>query len=448
MFVLIIMLFVNIQILIAMHYTTVSSIKPNGNIILGLSIPTTHLLDERIVKICKALKKECKYVLLISLFANILMLPIYEYVSFMLAFVLIYFLAVMGIYNVAFNKYVKKLKELKIENEWYTENKNILSIDTEVSRIKDTFPMSRYCFLPSFMIIVCCMFYFDSLGLNIYSLIIFFTTVILYEYTVKLRSITYSQNSDINIVLNKSYKYHWTKCWIILSYSFVGAIPMFVTMDNDYYVIYSVISISIVSIITLIPMIIADSKIKKLRSKLLQIENKVIYVDDDEYWENGTYNNKNDSRIFIEKRVGIGTTINTATKWGKIINGSVYIVLGLSIVFVLSMVPYDFGQVNLVIDDDTIIISAPYEKVTIDKNDIVSIDILDTMPSAKKVMGTGTNRMRIGKYSVQDYGRCEIYIMTQVDKCIVIELSDEKYIFVNGENEKITEQYYVMIKDK
>ena len=445
MFVLIIMLFVNIQILIAMHYTTVSSIKPNGNIILGLSIPTTHLLDERIVKICKELKKECNYVLLICLFANILMLPIYEYVSFMLAFVLIYFLAVMGIYNVVFNKYVKQLKKLKVENEWYTENKNILSIDTELSRMKDTFPISRILFLPSFMIIVWCMFYFDNLFLNFYCLTIFITTIVLYEFTIKLRSITYSQNSGINTALNKAYKYHWSKCWIILSYSYIGAIPMFVTINYDYYVIYTVISISIVSLITVLPMIIADSKIKKLRSKLLQIENEVIYVDEDEYWENGTYNNKNDSRIFIEKRVGVGTTINTATKWGKIINGSVYIVLVLSIVFILSMLPYDFGKVNLVINDDNITISAPYESVTIEFDDIVSIDILDTMPSAKKITGTGTSRMRIGKYSVQDYGRCEIYIMTQVDPCIVIELGNEEYIFVNGENEKITEQYYKML---
>ena len=173
LFLVIIILFVNIQILIAIHYTTTSSTKLNANIILGLSIPYEYQKDERIAVICNALKKRCRSIFIIGVFLNVFIIFVYQYISFTMTFVFIYFIVINYSYNQVLNTHVKQLKELKVKNNWYTNNKNILSIDTELSRLKDTFVLSRFYFLVPLVIFVMIALYFNNFIFNLYFIAIY-----------------------------------------------------------------------------------------------------------------------------------------------------------------------------------------------------------------------------------------------------------------------------------
>lgn len=61
-----------------------------------------------------------------------------------------------------------------------------------------------------------------------------------------------------------------------------------------------------------------------------------IYRDDDKYWVLGSfYYNKNDPSIFVEKRIGIGWTVNVATPVGMILTISPLIIIIVTIIAIL-----------------------------------------------------------------------------------------------------------------
>lgn len=66
------------------------------------------------------------------------------------------------------------------------------------------------------------------------------------------------------------------------------------------------------------------------------IEKSEIYRDDDKYWILGSfYYNKNDPSIFVEKRVGVGWTVNVATPIGIILTISPLIIIIVMIISIL-----------------------------------------------------------------------------------------------------------------
>ena len=64
------------------------------------------------------------------------------------------------------------------------------------------------------------------------------------------------------------------------------------------------------------------NKIRNERNSLIKVENEDIDVDrsDDKYWLGGIlYNNPNDKSFLVEKRIGIGMTMNIGSLAGKLV---------------------------------------------------------------------------------------------------------------------------------
>ena len=65
-----------------------------------------------------------------------------------------------------------------------------------------------------------------------------------------------------------------------------------------------------------------------------------IYRDDDKYWILGAfYYNKNDPSIFVEKRIGVGWTVNIATKVGMILTILPLIIIIIAIISIFKFTP-------------------------------------------------------------------------------------------------------------
>ena len=237
------------------------------------------------------------------------------------------------IHVIIFSIYNIKLKKLKRENNWNYKSNNVVIVDTTLRKPKKNEKykaLNDWVFLvpiilPLILLLLTYLKRNDlvSLGLReIYRLPIVGIIMCLFMYflakiSLKSKVDLNSSNIEGTIITKKKIKrlasimFLVSEIEVTVLYSIIqlGIIYDFYTNKLLSYInIFTVISM----VIFILIFIVIGSKERNTKENESQEE---IYKDDDKNWILGTfYYNKNDPAFMIEKRVGIGYTINFANK--------------------------------------------------------------------------------------------------------------------------------------
>jgi hypothetical protein len=278
---------------------------------------------------------------------------------------------------------------------------------------------------------------------------VFITAFSLSRVSAGDKTVTYSEGSEINLALNRVYKREWSKCFfaVAMTESVMLAAVYFIMLGIGINLIAVTAYIFLSSVCLIVLILSAYNKIRDERKRLLRIANETVYADGDKYWHRGAYNNPNDNRSWVEKRIGYGMTINTAKKGGRLfvaltIGFAVLIALGLAIY----LIPLDFGAVKLSVSRQTVTVNVPmYESYTFSTREIAGITLSDDFPRATKVFGANSDRLYIGRFRVAGYkGISQVFIHRDNPPFIVVEL-ESGWVFVNGGTREETEMYYDLL---
>ena len=157
--------------------------------------------------------------------------------------------------------------------------------------------------------------------------------------------------------------------------------------------------------------------------------------DEDQYWNGFFYNNPNDKKFMVEKRVGIGTTINFGHPIGKAFVAlfAVIMIVALVPVFIMFF-KLQNADLNLRIFDNTVNIESPMYKYSFHKDEIENIYTITKLPESKRLNGLDDGNLLLGKFKVEGYGDSRVYIRNDVNKIVVIKLKDLN-IFISGNDE-------------
>lgn len=444
--------------LISSHFSVLSSIKAKGNVIFTVKIPADNHGDVEVQNIINEFKRKLKIIFYVFLALSLIILLIGKWISISIIYMDLYLLGIMISYHLHFDIYRRKLLEVKNKRKWGVGEKRIISIDTELSRLKDTFPVSAKWFLPVIFIIMISMLFMykkvegdKELYVPIFATIVLILGINMIVYYVfrKTGNIVYTEKSEINIALNKVFKREWTRAIVIAAYGDLLLIPMMFTIINfDIKYILLLGALSGMLLLNSIPMIYAYCKINGARRKLLSLEGEDLTVDNDEYWRFGMYINPDDSKVLIEKQIGPGLTINMATKAGKVFIACIVTAFVAIVCLGIIMIPVDFSDIKMSCQRGEIKIQAPIYEERIKMEDIRDIKLSSNFPRAVKVNGIGTDRLKLGTYNVKGYGKSKVYINNDVKTFIEIELRDGTYVIVNGIDTVETKAYYNLIKEK
>ncbi len=147
-----------------------------------------------------------------------------------------------------------------------------------------------------------------------------FTMMLCYWSIAKSKQVIDPANPEVSSEQNRLFKYRWS-CFII--FTGLALLIMFLLIEffsfgflkNTWFMTAAIVlfplSILIASIILSIKTGQGGSRINIKGSKEGNIANKVINRDVDKYWKLGLiYYNPDDPSIFVEKRFGVGVTIN------------------------------------------------------------------------------------------------------------------------------------------
>jgi uncharacterized membrane protein len=445
--------FVVAIILVSVYFASQAS--PQPNIRIGVSLPQEVSKNSEIEAI---VKKYRNAVLLLVLIAAAAGIPLFFLLSYM-SIAILYLFAWIGLvlYSVSriFTKYHRKLMELKKNNRWFGNNARIVTIDTEVSRLKDTMPISgKWFFLPVLLSLLPFLFVIleknaDTMLLSIGSLSIVTTalSIWLYRIVCSESTISISKDTTVNMAYNTMRKSSLSRGWLFFALleSLVIAVVSFIIWQYGMAIVPVVVLLFVLSLCGVLIIFGAYHNVQNKQQRLLDAKNNNVYIDDDSGWENGLmfYNNPYDERTMVEKRSGYGYTINIASKGGKAFIYGTFGFVALILVGVTGMGLWaDFGQVEMkmVSENNTIEIQAPMYGYQFDVNDIIGIDMIDDIPGGIRTNGISTERYSLGNFNIDGYGKSKLYIVRGAPY-IVIEL-DDLYVFINGETAEQTQDYY------
>lgn len=441
-------------ILITLILTYKTGERPNQNRILGVTLPYSELENEAVVKIVKKYHASCNK---IGITFFLLMLPLIilsAYISISILYILGWCCLIFYCYIRTQRKYFHQLYTLKREKEWYTGEKHIICIDTEVSRLKDTMPVSKIWFWAPFFLSVLPMvlLILQKEALMKYwlfaicSIICVSFSFLAFLQVTKERTVVYSDDTKINIALNQVYKHRWSKCWVEQAYnaSIVITLLFLLICYKEVNLVIILVVIGVSTCLSSASIYAAYHHIRQKRQQLLTFQRNENDVDDDIYWESGTYNNPNDKRIWVEKRIGMGTTLNMGTIFGTLANVFLAIIILGAIALSIYLSPLDFGKVDLLVKDGTAYIDAPMMSDEFAMSDVQKVEQINTLPKMSKQKGGDSDHFYIGRFQVQGYGQCTVYVHRNSPSYLVVTLSD-RILLLNGETPKETEAYYSML---
>jgi hypothetical protein len=265
-------------------------------------------------------------------------------------------------------------------------------------------------------------------------------------------------NSDEVKALKKEYK---KQCIIYLIVLIAAFVPLFIPVSYiSFPIIYFILWVTAGVIFVMgKPVVSANRKLAQIKKKngwlvgiVHERKDKVtgepILVDDDDYWKDGIwYNNPSDSNTEVEKRIGIGTTLNMATTFGK---WFVYGLTAFVIVIVISVSAFillsDIITPDLQISNSqSIKINAIGDSTSFKVSDIQDVTLMNELPKGYKINGAATSVYARGTFKLEGYGRTKVYIFTDKPPYIAIRLSDS-CIFYNEKDKNETLNIYNKLK--
>ncbi|GFN31471.1 DUF5808 domain-containing protein [Paenibacillus xylaniclasticus] len=346
---------------------------------------------------------------------------------------------------------------LKREQEWFVGKKNVVHSDLRVARLKNakSAPLSLFAIPLAMSVGTLLMIMRDD---EVYSGIAYtgigVTLLFLLSsfYMRRAKAKVYSADSDINLSLNQARRR--TLSYLMLLLAIVEnvhflLICLFLTDENSDM---SGLWITITMLFSIAPVAILLMTYRRIRAReqeILEQDGKVIYSDDDEYWANGfTYHNPHDRALFVEKRVGVGLTINTGTLAGKIIAGGLIgILAGTIIVVSFLLIRSELTSPVLTLTADRQVeINYPMYNYDFPISAIEQLDLVDEVPIGVKTSGEATARASRGKFSLSGLGSTRLYIYKNNPPYIRIKLSNT-YIFFNDQDPEQTKRIYEQLKN-
>lgn len=445
--------------LVTLMFTMGSSIVlDNGAYYMGINIPKKYRDNEGVKNITAEYKRSWRWISLIGFVTCFVILLFYDYVSIQMVYMMIWFFALMYVYQLSLKKCGWKLYNWKLTQDWYNNDENkgkLLRVDTAVTMMKNRLPVSAYWIIPPVIGVCFCVSRYITAGLSTVSLSFAACAVVfllLYFFIVRSRTKVYCDDSNVNMMINKSVKYEWSRCMLIHGYmaciiAVLFALSGGVKVSSELYgsTAFNLLTAAVTMLCSLGSMIMLFVTYDNVRKVKNQGSAAKYYDDGDIYYLLGRKNPN--APAMQEKRVGIGFEINGSSKLDIVV---VIVIMLFVIGLAVFLLKYDLADVTLKLSTDDGGRSIAYVEAAGDRSsfyldEITDIELLDELPDMSKEVGYDGTVYYIGSFNVSGYGKCDTYICLKTDKAVVVKTADRTYVF-NDETEEGTIQMYESLR--
>ncbi|MBQ1878225.1 MAG: hypothetical protein II161_05340, partial [Erysipelotrichaceae bacterium] len=249
-----------------------------------------------------------------------------------------------------------------------------------------------------------------------------------YRYLYRNKAEMVDENTELTMVLTQLRRYAWGKMWLVTSYSMaLYSLAGWLSLNN--FVIGIILTILLTVGICWFALRL-EMKLRHQQEKLTADSGSGWYVDDDDYWLGGLlYNNPNDSRLIINSRIGMNTSINMANPAGKLILALTVLLL-VCLPFMGIYGDYMSTQpIEIAVENETLKADLGMIHYDIAASDIKEIRLLETLPEGlNKVAGIGMDDLIQGRFSSTEFGNLTVLADPQKGPFILIVTGEKTWM--------------------
>lgn len=407
-----------------------SAASPRRGVLLHVTLPREGAADPRVRELVKGYaQNNARLFLFAAALGTLFLLPVPPSLSIVGLSAWMGLIHVLGSLNLA--AYSKKLAVLKRSEGWFVGETKLVRPDTIAAGVAEKKAVSRLWFLPPSVIALALFvpgFKGGSLHMPIYAAIGPAAYMLAWHFSVRAGGISVRARTLAWVGLANAHGVIVLLAAVLLRHADIITSSLIVFFLDAFFLSAAVIWTS--------------GMIRRSQEHILSEAGPAITVDQDHYWHGGFYNNPDDSRVVVEKRVGYGATINFGTRKGKIVGGVVFsgaAILLISLLFIL--IAFDTAEYSLQITGEQITVEAPFYGISFASRELKSVAVLEHLPSGMRTNGAETSRYSLGNYVLQGYGKSKLYIHKGKPPYLVMELG-HLHVFFNGKTAEQTKEYY------
>ena len=460
----------NVLMLVAMYpmmmavcYFMYNSMKPKNGFAFGCTISAVRMKDETLKEIERqwAAEMKCNIVITAVLPFTAFFTP---YTSIQITIWTVWVFVLIVLLEWPFIKANAKVKDLKRGMGWYDKENPEEFIELkaagEVRRVKvGTFLIPTVVSALAVALVYGLAFVENDFVKKVdyvqdFSVIILMLALLnplffrVAQWMDRQKTEVISMQSDVNLNYTRAKKNIWKdfwlqSSWVTTAYVWVCAIALIFYRWFDLAILAGCVVYTFVVLGLLAPVI---RKVREVEARYEKERDIIIDGDDDRYWIWGMiYNNPNDKHTMVSQRVGMGTTINIATKAGKIWWVVTAIVM-LSVPVMCGWVIFEeFTPISLSIEADELQANHLKLEHELPIAEIENLEIVDDLPKMTKAVGSVMDGLAKGSFRIKGTGeKCILFLNPQNEKFLRFEVDGQVY-YMSGFNDEETMSVYEVI---
>ena len=377
-------------------YIMTNNAKFKKNIAVGVTFMEEGKQDAEVISRLNRYKKQIKMITIVLLLAVIPGVFVSRF-WILLTYYLVWTDVTIFIYAIPFYLCNRDLKAIKKRKGWAQHQGEKVEIDMEnIPNFKEISPLLFIipCIVSLLPLIWDRTFYVLYITSAASVLVFWFS----YRYFYRNRSERVNEERDLTRVLTQIRHYNWSKIWIVASWL---TIPL--SFSGLLFISHPALALTLIFLVTAVICVEAvgiEIKLRKMQEKLTKGSGVGAIVDEDDKWIGGMiYYNPNDSRLIVNERVGMNTTLNLARTSGKVITLFLLILI-LALPFTgPAMNVYYKQPIKIEIAKDEVEASQGITNYRIKLSDIKDVELIDELSdNLIRVNGTSFDDLLKGDF--------------------------------------------------
>lgn len=264
------------------------------------------------------------------------------------------------------------------------------------------------------------------------------------KYLYRNRAETVDENDAVTAALTRVRRRAWDRVWLLCAW-------MMAVIDVGIWVsgALSPAGGGAVLLLTIalelgvcVAAVAIEFRVRHIQEKLTASSGQGFYVDEDDKWLWGQlYYDPNDSRVIINARTGVNSTVNLARPGGK-----AFMVLSLALLLALPVMGLFVDAMcsapePLKVEDRTLLAESWGKDYALPLEDIADAEIVGELPKGMtRVLGTGADAILKGSFTTP-WGRATLCLDPREGPWLKVTMADGT-LYLLGGGESDTEAVY------
>ena len=398
-------------------------------LLLGVTLPAEADALPEVAQTVQTFKKQLNFLCILLILVSI---PIFFIQNFSISLTLwmVWLIAILILPYLPYLKANRKLKALKKEQQWPV-TPAVRIVDTAASECSLPKPIGLWTLLlplvlsvlpalvPGQPVVLRWVYLADALSL-----------VLLWicgRWLFRRRADMITSDSARNQTLLRVRRLYWDRFWRFNLWACgVLNLCMVLFQNSRFYLVV----LLLLTVVILTGSLWMELSLRRTQEHLTAGAD--ILADEDDAWLGGVlYYNPSDNRTMVAKRLGIGTTVNLATKGGKLYLIAVAAVLLLCLLIgpILGMVDSDPPRLEVTSKNTLVSLHGSKEKYTIPLDEITEVELRDSLPGSSRVFGVGLPHYLEGDFSVSGEGAAKFCLDPTAPVFLRVETESRTYWF-------------------